>query len=338
MHRFAYMQAGTPAAAAAALATNPQAVLKAGGVDLLDLLKEHLVAAELVVDISQINELRGIAIDPASGSLRIGALTTFAQIAKQGDVQKYWPALTQVATGAATPQIRNVATIGGNLCQRPRCWYFRQEEYQCRKRGGTRCFALEGENRYHAIFANQTCAAPHPSALAVPLLAYEATLQVINKDGHERSLTLADFFLAPEQDTEREHILTRDEIITAISIPRSPEGTGSAYLNLKHKQSFDWPLVEVAVVLQMTGQTIRDARVVLGSVAPVPWRSAVAEKVLIGSSVNDASATQAGRAATEGATPLTHNTYKVKLLAELVRRTVLKAAGQLPPAEEVMAV
>jgi xanthine dehydrogenase YagS FAD-binding subunit len=160
----------------------------------------------------------------------------------------------------------------------------------------------------------------------------------MNKEGKERSLALADFFLAPERDVRREHVLARDEILTALTVPRLPQGTGSAYLNLKHKQSFDWPLVEAAVVLYKDGQTIRDARVVLGSVAPAPLRAAAAEKALIGSQVTDAAAAEAGRAATAGATPLTHNAYKVKLLAELVRRTVLKAAGQLPAAEEVMAI
>jgi xanthine dehydrogenase YagS FAD-binding subunit len=338
MHRFAYMQAQTPAAAAAALAANPDAMLKAGGVDLLDLLKEHLVTPTLIVDIGQIQELQGATIDSASGALRLGALTTFAQIAKHSDVQKGWPALTQVAVGAATPQVRTLATIGGNLCQRPRCWYFRQEDYLCRKKGGARCFALEGENRYHAIFANQICASTHPSAAAVPLLAYDATLQVINKTGKERTLALADFFLAPERDVQREHVLARDEILTAITVPRLPQGAGSAYLNLKHKQSFDWPLVEVAVVLHQSGGTVRDARVVVGSVAPVPLRSAAAEKVLMGRSVNEEAAAQAGKVAIAGATPLARNSYKVALLAELVRRTVLKAAGQLPAAEEVMAI
>jgi xanthine dehydrogenase YagS FAD-binding subunit len=338
MHRFAYMQAQTPAAAAAALASNPNALLKAGGVDLLDLLKEHLVAPSLIVDISQIEDLRRVDIDHASGTLRIGTLTTFAQIARHVEIQKGWPALAHVAAGAATPQIRNMATIGGNLCQRPRCWYFRQEDYLCRKKGGPRCFALEGENRYHAIFANQICASPHPSAAAVPLLAYGATLHVMDARGSERTLTLTDFFLSPERDVRREHVLARDEILATISLPRLPEGARSAYLNLKHKQSFDWPLVEATVVLHMAGETVRDARVVLGSVAPVPLRAVAAEKLLLGRAINEETASQAGKAATEGATPLTHNGYKVPLLAELVRRAVLKAAGQLPAAEEGMAV
>jgi xanthine dehydrogenase YagS FAD-binding subunit len=161
---------------------------------------------------------------------------------------------------------------------------------------------------------------------------------VINKEGEERALALADFFLAPERDVRREHVLARDEILTAITVPRLAEGAGSAYLNLKEKQSFDWPLVEAAVVLHLTGQTVKDACVVLGSVAPVPLRSAAAEKVLIGGAVDTATATEAGQAAAEGAIPLASNAYKVGLLAELVRRAVLKAAGKLPAAEEVMAI
>ncbi|MEW6298053.1 MAG: FAD binding domain-containing protein [Thermodesulfobacteriota bacterium] len=335
MHRFAYLQPQSPAAAAAVLAQHPHALLKAGGVDLLDLLKERIVAPTLLVDISQIAELRTVSIDPDSGALRLGTLATFAQIARHADVREHWPALAHVAAGAATPQIRHMATVGGNLCQRPRCWYFRQEEYRCRKRGGTRCFAHEGDNRYHAIFANQTCASVHPSAAAVPLLAYGATLQVVDKDGTERTVPVAEFFVTPERDVGREHVLRRDEVLTTITVPRLPAGAGSAYLNLKHKQSFDWPLVEVAVVLHMERGKVRDARIALGSVAPIPFRAAGAEQVLVGHAVGEDLAARAGQAATAGAVPLSHNGYKIPLLAELVRRAVLKAAGQLPPTDEV---
>jgi xanthine dehydrogenase YagS FAD-binding subunit len=338
MHSFAYLQPQTPAAAAAALAENATALLKAGGVDVLDLLKERTVSPTVIVDISQIPELRTVTVKAESGALRIGTLTTFAQIAQHAAVRKHWPALTQVASGAATPQIRTMATVGGNLCQRPRCWYFRQAEYRCRKRGGTRCFAQDGDNRYHSIFANQTYASVHPSAAAVPLLAYEATLQVMDKDGNERVVPLMEFFLTPEQDVHREHTLKRDEVLTTITVPRLPQRAGSAYLNLKHKQSFDWPLVEAAAVLYMDNGKVKDARGVVGAVAPVPIRSPATEQVLIGHVVSDELATRAGHAATEGAVPLTSNGYKVPLLAELVRRTVLKAAGQLPPAEEGMAL
>ena len=161
---------------------------------------------------------------------------------------------------------------------------------------------------------------------------------MIDKGGKERAIPLREFFLTPEQDVQREHTLKRDDILTTIIVPRLPQQAGSAYMNLKHKQSFDWPLVEAAAVLHLDNGKVRDARVVLGSVAPVPIRSITTEQVLIGNVVNDELATRAGHTATEGAAPLTSNGYKVSLLAELVRRTVLKAAGQLSPAEEVIAL
>jgi xanthine dehydrogenase YagS FAD-binding subunit len=338
MDRFAYIQPATPQAVIAALANHPQAVLKAGGVDLLDLMKERILAPPTIVDISQVAEWSQLTIDPDSGALHLGALVTLAQIAANTNVQTHWPGLSQATASAATPQIRNMATLGGNLCQRPRCWYFRQEAYPCRKKGGDTCFAQLGENRHHAIFANYTCTSTHPSAAAIPLLAYDARLHILDKTGAERDLPLSQFFLDPERDVQREHVLSQDEILTAIVVPRLPEGAGSAYLNFKHKLSFDWPSVEVAVVLHWERLVVRDARIVIGSVAPVPLRLHAAEHVLEGNAIDADIAHQAGQDATRGATPLAHNAYKVPLLAELVRRTVLKAAGQLPEEDEVMAV
>ncbi len=348
MQRFAYTQPHTLAAATAVLAQYPNGTIKAGGVDLLDLLKERLVTPEIVVDISQVPECQGIRLDADTGALRIGSLTTFTQLAASAVVQEQWPALAQVAGGAATPQIRNQATLGGNLCQRPRCWYFRQEDYPCLKKGGQQCFALEGDNRSHAIFANQTCAMTHPSGAAVPLLAYAASVHVIDpkKGGQERLIPLADFFLSPEQDVRRENVLTSGEVITAIRVPRPAPKTGSVYLNLKHKQSFDWPIVEAAVVLVPSARQsdsrpeniVQEAHIVLGSVAPTPLRAARAEAVLQGNLITEAIADQAGQAATQGAAPLALNGEKIPLLAELVRRAVLKAAGKFPYADEVMSL
>ena len=248
MDRFAYIQAETPAAVIAALASHPDAVLKAGGVDLLDLMKERIVTPATVVDISRVTAWSGVTTDADSGALQLGSLTTLAQVADNGDVQASWPALAQALASAATPQIRNMATVGGNLCQRPRCWYFRQEAYACRKKGGDRCFAQLGENRDHAIFANYTCTSTHPSAAAIPLLAYDASLNILDKTGAERSVPLSKFFVRPEIDVEREHVLGQDEMLTTIVVPRPSEGAGSAYMNFKHKLSFDWPIVEVAVM------------------------------------------------------------------------------------------
>ena len=338
MDRFAYIQPATPQAVIAALANQPQAVLKAGGVDLLDLMKERIVTPPTIVDISQVVEWSQVTIDPGSGALHLGALATLAQIAAHTDVQTNWPGLSQATASAATPQIRNMATLGGNLCQRPRCWYFRQEAYPCRKKGGDTCFAQLGENRHHAIFANYTCTSTHPSAAAIPLLAYDARLHILDTTGAERELPLSKFFLTPERDVQREHVLSRDEILTTVVVPPKPEGTGSAYLNFKHKLSFDWPSVEVTVVLHREGVVVRDARIVVGSVAPTPLRVHAAERVLEGNVIDADLAHQAGQAATRGATPLAHNAYKVPLLAELVRRAVLKAADQLAEEDEVMAL
>lgn len=334
MDRFAYIQAETPAAVTAALASHPDAVVKAGGVDLFDLMKERILTPPTIVDISRVTDWSGVTTD--AQALQLGALTTLVQIAGNTEVQATWPALAQALAGAATPQIRNMATLGGNLCQRPRCWYFRQQAYPCRKKGGDRCFAQLGENRDHAIFANDTCPSTHPSVAAIPLLAYDASLHIVDKTGTERSLPLSKFFIPPERDVEREHTLRRDEILTMIVVPRPSEETDSAYMNFKHKLSFDWPMVEVAVVLQREGVVVRNARIYLGAVAPTPLRAQAAELVLEGKAVSQKLAGQAGQAAVHMATPLAHNEHKVPLLAELVRRTILKAAGQLPAQEEVM--
>ncbi len=355
MDGFTYIQAETPAAVVDALARYPQAVLKAGGVDLLDLMKERIVTPAAVIDISRVAEWSGITVDPQTGTLRLGALTTLAQLAGDSQTQSHWPALSQAMASAATPQIRNMATLGGNLCQRPRCWYFRQETYPCRKKGGATCFAQVGENRDHAIFANYTCTSTHPSAAAIPLLAYDAEVEILDQTGIQRSLPLAQFFVSPERDVQREHILQSTEFLTAVTVPRPLEADGSAYLNFKHKWSFDWPMVEVAVVLHREGVeanddahsskksssspfAVRDARIVLGSVAPVPFRAQAAELVLEGRAVDADLARQAGQAAIRGATPLAQNEHKVTLLAELVRRTVLKAVDQLAAQDEVMPV
>ena len=196
-------------------------------------------------------------------------------------------------------------------------------------------YAQTGDNRYHAVFDNRTCAMTHPSGAAVPLLAYDATLDILDVTGRTRTLPLAEFFVTPEQDVRHENILAAGDVITAVSLPPPPDGTAGAYLNLKHKQSFDWPLVEAAVVLTQGAGLVRGARIVLGSVAPIPLRSTAAEALLIGQTVAPDVAERAGQTAVRGAQPLAHNAEKVSLLAELVRRAVLKAAGHLPAEDEL---
>jgi xanthine dehydrogenase YagS FAD-binding subunit len=256
--------------------------------------------------------------DDANG-INIGPLVTLAQLDTHTAVRGSYPALTDAAGHAATAHIRNVATIGGNILQRPRCWYFRNEQFHCRKKGGTRCFAQDGENDYHAIFDNRTCAIVHPSAVAVALVAYGATLELTGKKG-KREIAIEQFFVKPDEDVHRENRLGEDELLTAIHIPKPAAGTKSAYMKLGEKESFDWPLAEVAVVLGPK------PAVILGAAAPIPWRAQSAERVLAGNPVNEESARAAAKAALQGASPLANNFYKLPIFEAVVRRTILAAA------------
>ncbi|MEW6736247.1 MAG: xanthine dehydrogenase family protein subunit M [Acidobacteriota bacterium] len=326
MNKFEYVNASSVKTAAAQLGADWSVRVKAGGIDLLDELKEHIIAPNQLVNIRSIPNLDYIKIE-SKGSLHIGALVTLAKVAANQDIRKRFLALAEAAGGAATPQIRNVATVGGNLCQRPRCWYYRNEEFGCLKKGGELCYAQNGENRFHAIFGNNKCAIVHPSATAVALVALGAQLKIF--DGRsERTLDIEKFFITPEENVTRENVLKPNEIITEIIVPALPAGTRSFYLKQKEKQSFDWPLADVAVVLQMAGSTCKQARVVLGAAAPVPWRVSAVERALIGKRVDADLAKQAARLALEGARPLQHNAYKLPLFETLVARTILGAVQQ----------
>ena len=302
-----------------------KAVVKAGGVDLMDRLKEGLDSPSRLVNIRTIPGLDYVRED--TGGLRIGPLTTLATIAEHPAIRKRYVALADACLRAATPQIRNMATVGGNLLQRPRCWYFRSDQFHCLRKGGERCFAQDGENEYHAIFDNSVCAIVHPSAAACALTALGARLEIRGKNG-TREAPLDGFFLKPEQDVTREHSLKDDELLTEIRIPALAAGAWTAYTKIGQKESFDWPLAEVAVVLEQSGGTVKRASIVLGAAAPVPWRSLAAEKALAGKAVNDQSARAAAKAAVDGATPLSQNAYKVPIFEAVVRRTILAAAGQ----------
>jgi len=291
-------------------AAKPGAELKAGGVDLLDRMKEGFDNPKVVVSIAGVPGLDRIETGPPG---KLGALATLASIAAHPGMQKIYPALAAAAAGAATPQIRNMATLGGNLCQRPRCWYYRLEEFDCRKKGGGDCFAKEGENRFHAIFdTDLLCCCIHPSATGTALSAYGATLEVVSTKG-KRALPIDKFFYLPTESATVENTLAPGEIVESVSIPAPASGTRSVYRKLKEKESFDWPLVEVAVVLSISGGTIQNSRVVLGSVAPIPHRSPEAEAALNGSKPGPETAKRAAEAAVKTAKPLSQNAYKVRL-------------------------
>ncbi|MGK4008007.1 FAD binding domain-containing protein [Sorangium sp. So ce1036] len=321
MNRFAWVNPGSVEEAVAALGA--RAALKAGGVDLMDLLKERLIAPERLVNLRAIPGLDGI--EERADGLHIGPLATLARLAEAQAVRLRYRALAEAAGRAATPQIRNVATVGGNLLQRPRCWYFRSEDFLCKKKGGARCFAQDGENAYHAFLGNAVCAAVHPSAMATALLALGGKLRIAGPRG-EREAPLDGFFVTPEQDVLREHALGPQEIITEVVVPPPAPGASSAYLKQGEKESYDWPLAEVAVLLEREGGRCRRASIVLGAAAPVPHRARAAEAALAGKAVDEAAARAAARAAVEGATPLADNGYKVTIAEVIVRRTILAAA------------
>lgn len=295
---------------------------KGAGTELLDRLKEYNLAPDQVVDLRRLTAHSSIRRNP-SGGVSIGALVTLTNVAE--GVREDFPALADACLGAATPQIRNAATLAGNLCQRPRCWYFRSAEFQCLKKGGTECLAQAGENEFHAVFGNNTCAIVHPSAAGVALVALDARIETLAADG-SRTLGAADFFQRPEVDIFAENALKPGELIVEIHVDK-PRGLRSAYRKIKQKQSFDWPLADAAVAFRAEEGAAKDVRIVIGSAAPVPFRAKSAEALVEGKAIDAALAARAGAAALEGATPLDKNAYKLPIVAAVVRRTLLACAG-----------
>jgi len=322
MNRFQWLEARSLAEAAEAAAAG--ATVKAGAIDLLDLMKEGLLAPKRVVSLRRVPGLNAIAEEPGGG-LRIGAIATLAEVAAHPLVRARYRALADAAGGAASPQIRNVATLGGNLLQRPRCWYFRSQYHHCLRKGGEACFAFAGENQYHALFAHSGCAIVHPSTPATALVAFNARVELVAAKGRKRVVPLESFFVLPEQDITRENDLQKGEILSAVLLP-APAGARSAHLRQGELDSFDWPLADVAAVLEMgDGGACRAASIVLGAAAPVPYRAQQAEQALVGKPVTEETARAAARAALEGAMPLGGNAYKLPIFEALVRRTILEA-------------
>jgi xanthine dehydrogenase YagS FAD-binding subunit len=322
MNRFEWVEATSVREAVDQLVAG--ATAKAGGVDLLDRMKERLDAPSRVVNIRNVPGLDHVQDNIDSG-LKVGALVTLARLAESPATARY-PAIAASAANAATPQIRNMATVGGNLLQRPRCWYFRQEEFVCLKKGGPVCYALAGANQYHAIFHNNVSAIVHPSSLATPLVALGATIALTGPKG-ERQVKLEDFFVLPEQNIKRENSLGAGELLTEIRVPAPAAGTRMAYLKESEKESFDWPIAEVAVVLEMNGSTCKRASIVLGAAAPIPYRAVAAEKALAGKAIDETTARAAAKAAMQGASPLGGNSYKIPVFEAVVRRAILAAAA-----------
>jgi xanthine dehydrogenase YagS FAD-binding subunit len=311
-------------------------VLKSGGMDVVDHLKEGLIQPDALINIKRVRRAGNPqAISMIDGKdrdpiIEIEATATMAEIASSLLLRKQAPVVSQALSHAATPQVRNVGTAAGNLLQRPRCWYYRNAQFDCLKKGGHTCFAVEGENRYHAIFSAGPCHIVHPSNLAPALLVCDGKVHVMG--GKRDTLKIADLFHGPETGVASEHTLEADEVITHISLSPRPS---SGFYAVKERQSFDWPLVMAAVTLELDGPTIRNAEVCAGAVAPVPMPLPRVGEALAGVRIDDdAALRKACDLASSGAKPMTDNAYKVRLLPVAVRRAVLRAAGQDPDAKE----
>ena len=318
MKAFAYVNVTNEKEALAALAKAERGRMlpMAGGMDLLGLMKDYIVSPERVVSIRNLDQ----TIASADGGLRIGAAVKIADLVEHAQARKMYPALITAAEDVGTPQIRNVGTVGGNIMQRPRCWYFRNEEFNCLKKGGSRCFAVEGENQYHAIFGDGPCHIVHPSSLAVPVIAYGGRFRVAGPNG-AREIDAGQFFQMPDQNLYGETVLQPNEIVTHVLLP--PPGQRSAAYEVRFKQSHDWPLAAAAVNLVMSGSTVKTARVVLGAVAPTPWRAQAAERVLAGKVITEAIATEAAGAALAGARAMSGNAYKIQIAKTAVKRAIM---------------
>ena len=321
MKAFAYVNAANEREAVAALAPERGRVLPmAGGMDLLGLMKDFIVSPDRIVNIKNLDS----TIAAFEGGLRIGAAVKLVDLSEHAGARKLFPALTTAAEEVGTPQIRNMGTVGGNIMQRPRCWYFRNEEFHCLKKGGPRCYAVDGENQYHAIFGDGPCHIVHPSNLAVPTIAYGGRFRVVGPGG-AREIDAGEFFQLPHVNLYGETVLQPNELITHVILP--PPGQRSATYEVRFKQSHDWPLALASVNLTMDGDVVRTARVVMGAVAPIPWRTQAAERALVGKAITEATATEAAAAAVAGAKGLSGNAYKIQIAKTTVKRAILKAAG-----------
>jgi len=291
--------------------SDPGAVVHAGGTDLLGCLREQIFAVKKVVSISAIGELHGVA-EGADGSLRIGALTTIRTVAEHPLVRNRFSGLAQAASEVASPQLRNQGTIGGNICQKPRCWYYRGD-FNCLRKGGGTCFAVDGENQFHCIFGGGgTCFIVHPSDTAPILVALKATARVAGPGG-VRNVPLEKFYVLPEVDVRHETVLEPREIVAEIRIPSPAAGTRSSYRKVRARGSWDFALAGVALALRFDGRRVADGRVVLSGAAPVPWRSAAAEQAIRGRELDAKVIADAAQAAVAGAEPLEKNGYKIAL-------------------------
>lgn len=303
----------------------PTAKVVAGGSDLVTGVMKDWVrgkgmpSPEKLIDVTTIPELVGIKM--ANGSATIGAATTLTSIVNSEDLRKGWTVFSDAAASVASPLIRNFGTLGGNLNQRPRCWFFRGENFDCYKKGGDFCFAVTGDNRYHAIIGGELCYIVHPSDTATALLALNASANIANTK-ETRTVAFDNYFTGPREDVLRENQLKPDELLVNVTVPALAPNTKTAWLKLKDRQVYDFAVTSVAVVVTLDNGTWKDGRIVLGGVSPVPYRAKVVEQALVGKNIKDNIKTAAAALRTV-ARPMSLNAYKVDIAVGLIERAVM---------------
>jgi len=322
--KFNYARATSIDNALAILNDRP-ALIHAGGTDLLGCLRDGIFSADTVVSLSAIQELEGIRT-AADGSIRIGALTSIADIAADTMIGRRYETLAQAAVAVASPQLRNQGTLGGNLCQKPRCWYYRGD-FDCLRKGGEKCFAYDGENQYHCIFGGDLCYIVHPSDIAPALAALGAVCR-ISGPASSRSVAVESFHVPATEDPRRETVLEVDEILTEVVLPPPASGLRSSYRKVRERGAWDFAIAGVALALVFEGDTVTSADVFLSGAAPVPWRSTATEDIITGSTLDAATIAKAATATIEGAEPLAKNGYKLPLFEGLVTEQLEAIKGR----------
>lgn len=297
--------------------------LHAGGTDLLGCLRDQVFGADKVVSLSALGDLRGIRRS-ASGGRRIGALTTVSELANDADLGRHYPVLVQAAAAVASPQLRNQGTLGGNLCQKPRCWYYRGE-FDCLRKGGDKCYAVAGQNQFHCILGGAGCYIVHPSDPAPALVALDARVEIAGPQGM-RQTAVANFHVPPADNPQKETVLAPEEVVTAVLLPPPEAGAKSSYRKVRARRSWDFAVAGMALVVSFDGPVVRDVRMVLSGAAPVPWRCREAEQLLRGRRLDAEVAERAAVAAVAEARPLEHNGYKVPLFRGVIAEELRKLA------------
>ena len=323
MKPFSYIRVDSIGTAIRQLASHG-AVIHAGGTDLLGCLRDGVLSAGAVVSLSGLSNLRGIEKN-GTGGLKIGALTTLSEVARHPRIMESYGALARAASEVASPQLRNQGTLGGNLCQKPRCWYYRGD-FHCLRTGGLQCFAVGGENAYHCILGGENCYIVHPSDTAPALAALEAKIHVEGPKG-KRVVAVDGFFVLPEKDFTHETVLGPGELVTHIELPAPVQGLRSSYRKVRARRSWDFALAGVALALVLDGGHVRRARIFLSGAAPIPWRTREAEDVIMGKTLEPGLIQKAADAALAKARPMEQNGYKVPLFKAVLQEELQAMAS-----------